>query len=63
METKQIISELKSVADPERKEAYKTMFPTAMEYLGVRTPAMRELLKKMVVRDKRMASGRINRFF
>jgi len=46
MKTTTIISELKSVADPARQEAYKTMFPTTMEYLGVRTPAMRELLKK-----------------
>ncbi len=52
METKQIISELKTVADPKRKEAYKTMFPTTMEYLGVRTPAMRELLKKWWIEIK-----------
>ena len=46
MNTATIISELKRVADPERKKAVKTMFPTSMEYLGVRTPAMRQLLKK-----------------
>ena len=41
-----VISELKEAADPKRKEAYKIMFPTSMEYLGVRTPQMRELLEK-----------------
>lgn len=41
-----VISELKMVADPKRKEASKTMFPTSMEYLGVRTPNMKELLKQ-----------------
>ncbi len=46
METATIISELKSVADPVRQEACKTMFPTSMKYLGVRAPAMRELIKK-----------------
>lgn len=52
METELIISELKSVADQKRKEAYKIMFPTTMEYLGVRTPAMRELLKKWWIEIK-----------
>lgn len=41
-----ILADLKKVADPARKEAYKTMFPTSMEYLGVRTPDERILLKK-----------------
>lgn len=40
-----IISDLKKHADPVRKEAAKTMFPTSMQYLGVRTPEFRELLK------------------
>lgn len=62
METRQIISELKSVADPERKEAYKTMFPTAMEYLGVRTPAMRELLKKWWIEIKEWPSEKLIEF-
>ena len=43
---KKIISDLKIVSDPIRKEASKTMFPTSMEYLGVRTPDMRVLLKE-----------------
>lgn len=41
----QIITELEFVADPVRKEASKTMFPTSMKYLGVRTPDLRILLK------------------
>ena len=41
-----IISDLKSVADPNRKEALKKMIPTSMESLGVRTPEMRNLFKK-----------------
>lgn len=41
-----IISELEFIADPVRKEASKTMFPTSMIYLGVRTPNMRILLKE-----------------
>ena len=40
-----IIAELKFVADPERLEASKTMFPTSMDYLGVRTPDFRVLIK------------------
>lgn len=40
-----IIAELEAVADPVRKEASKTMFPTLMNYLGVRAPDARELLK------------------
>ena len=44
--TEDILSELKSVADPKRRGTYKTMFPTSMEYLGIRAPAMRILIKK-----------------
>jgi len=40
-----IIAEMQLVADPLRKEASKTMFPTSMHYLGVRSPALKELLK------------------
>lgn len=47
-----IISALKQVADPVRKEASKTMFPTSMEYLGVRSPEMKELLKQWWVEMK-----------
>lgn len=46
MKTEDIIHQLKSVADPTRKKASKTMFPTSMEYLGVRTPDFRILLKE-----------------
>ncbi len=41
-----ILSELKKAADPLRKDASKRMFPTTMEYLGVRTPKMRELINR-----------------
>jgi len=47
-----IIHQLKTVADPTRKAASKTMFPTSMEYLGVRTPEMRKLLKKWWIENK-----------
>lgn len=47
-----IISELKQVADPVRKETSKTMFPTSMEYLGVRSPEMKELLKQWWIEMK-----------
>lgn len=40
MNIETIINQLKSVADPKRREASKTMFPTSMEYLGVRNPDM-----------------------
>ena len=46
MKTETIIQQLKSVADTAKKEASKSMFPTSMEYLGVRTPDFRILLKK-----------------
>lgn len=41
-----IIAKLEFVADPDRREASKTMFPTSMEYLGVRTPDFRVLIKE-----------------
>jgi hypothetical protein len=44
MNTETIIAELKSVADPARQTVSQTMFPTSMEFMGVRTPEMRELL-------------------
>ena len=40
-----IKAELNLVADTVRKEASKTMFPTSMEYMGVRTPNFRKLFK------------------
>ena len=45
MKTENIILQLKSAANPQRREASKTMFPTSMEYLGVRTPDFRILFK------------------
>jgi 3-methyladenine DNA glycosylase AlkD len=41
-----IIHELRSVADPARRQAKDTMFPTSMEFLGVRAPALRILEKQ-----------------
>lgn len=41
-----MIAEMKFVADPDRREASKTMFPTSMDYLGVRTPDFRVLIKE-----------------
>lgn len=40
-----IIHELEQAADPKRKGIDKTMFPTSMKYLGVRTPVFRGLFK------------------
>ena len=37
---------MKFLADPARREATKTMFPTSMEYLGLRTPDFRMLIKE-----------------
>lgn len=45
METSFFISSLRSIADPNGREAAKKNFPTSMEYLGVRTPYMREKIK------------------
>jgi len=47
-----IIAELEFVADPDRREASKTMFPTSMKYLGVRTPDFRVLIKEWWVEIK-----------
>lgn len=46
MNTETIIDQLKIAADPERKKASAIMFPTQMEVLGVRNPAMKELIKE-----------------
>ena len=45
MNTSEVIKLLNLEADPVRKEASKTMFPTSMEYLGVRNPNMKSLIK------------------
>ncbi len=47
-----IITELEFVADPVRRETSKTMFPTAMKYLGVRAPELRILLKNWWIEIK-----------
>jgi 3-methyladenine DNA glycosylase AlkD len=47
-----IITELEFVADPIRRETSKTMFPTAMKYLGVRAPDLRILLKNWWIEIK-----------
>ena len=57
-----IISELEFVADPNRREASKTMFPTSMNYLGVRTPDFRELLKDWWKEIKTWSPGKLVQF-
>lgn len=47
-----MIAEMKFVADPDRRETSKTMFPNSMEYLGVRTPKFRVLLKEWWIEIK-----------
>ncbi len=47
-----IITELEFAADPVRKETSKTMFPTAMKYMGVRAPELRILLKNWWIEIK-----------
>ena len=47
-----IITDLEFVADPVRREASKTMFPTSMKYLGVRTPDFRVLIKEWWIEIK-----------
>lgn len=46
MKTSEIINRLEAAADPARKEASKTMFPTSMEYLGVRNPEIKLLIRE-----------------
>ena len=62
MKTENIINQLKSVADPLRREASKTMFPTSMEYLGVRTPDFRLLLKEWWEEIKRWPPEKLIQF-
>jgi 3-methyladenine DNA glycosylase AlkD len=57
-----IIAELEFVADPVRKEASKTMFPTSMKYLGVRTPELRILLKNWWVEIKNWPPEKLIQF-
>ncbi|GAB1453490.1 hypothetical protein MASR2M47_35460 [Draconibacterium sp.] len=58
----QIIMELEIVADPVRKEAAKTMFPTSMKYLGVRTPDLRVLIKNWWIEIKNWPPGKLVQF-
>ena len=57
-----IIHELEFVADPARKAASKTMFPTSMKYLGVRTPDLRILLKNWWLEIKNWPPEKLIRF-
>jgi 3-methyladenine DNA glycosylase AlkD len=57
-----IIEELEFVADPARKEASKTMFPTSMKYLGVRTPDLRVLLKNWWVEIRNWPPEKLVKF-
>lgn len=57
-----IITELKLAADPVRREASKIMFPTSMEYLGVRTPDFRNLIKEWWVELKNRPPEKLVQF-
>lgn len=57
-----MIAEMKFVADPERREATKTMFPTSMEYLGVRTPDFRVLIKEWWIEIKNWPPEKLIQF-
>jgi 3-methyladenine DNA glycosylase AlkD len=52
---KEITHELRSVADPARRQVKDTMFPTSMEYIGVRAPNMRTLTKQWLAAWKSQA--------
>lgn len=52
-----IIQELRAVADPVRRQAKDTMFPTSMEYLGVRAPEMKALIKQWISGWKHLAAA------
>jgi 3-methyladenine DNA glycosylase AlkD len=57
-----IIAELEFVADPNRREASKTMFPTSMNYLGVRTPDFRVLIKDWWIEIKNWLPEKLIQF-
>lgn len=57
-----MIAELKFVADPDRREASKTMFPTSLEYLGVRTPDFRVLIKEWWIELKNWPPEKLIQF-
>ena len=57
-----IITALKFVADPDRRETSKTMFPTSMKYLGVRTPDFRVLIKEWWIEIKDWSPEKLIQF-
>jgi 3-methyladenine DNA glycosylase AlkD len=57
-----IIAELEFVADPDRREASKTMFPTSMVYMGVRTPDFRVLIKEWWIEIKNWPPEKLIQF-
>lgn len=57
-----IKEQLSAVADPARKEAVNTMFPTSMEYLGVRTPDFRVLLRNWQKEFRKQPPGKLVEF-
>lgn len=58
----EMIAEMNFVADPDRREASKTMFPTSMEYLGVRTPEFRLLIKEWWIELKNWPPEKLIQF-
>jgi len=58
----EMIAEMKFVADPDRREASKTIFPTSMEYLGVRTPEFRLLIKEWWIKLKNWPPEKLIQF-
>ena len=57
-----IITALEFVADPVRRETSKTMFPTSMKYLGVRTPDFRVLIKEWWIEIKNWSPEKLIQF-
>lgn len=57
-----MIDEMKFLADPARREAIKTMFPTSMEYLGLRTPDFRMLIKEYWIEIKNWLPEKLIQF-
>lgn len=57
-----IITALEFVADPDRRETSKTMFPTSMKYLGVRTPDFRVLIKEWWIEIKDWSPEKLIQF-
>jgi 3-methyladenine DNA glycosylase AlkD len=57
-----IVTELEFVSDSIRREASKTMFPTSMKYLGVRTPDFRVLIKEWWIEIKNWSPEKLIQF-